>query len=83
MNIFQVSAELTNGHQTETEGRAVTIRHGSTPVWRPVTVRVYWTTLKVDDQITMGKLCFENLRRHHLQTFMWHRVGNGHCTFLL
>ena len=26
--------------QTDTEGLAVTIRHGSTPVWRPVTDRV-------------------------------------------
>ena len=25
--------------------RPVTIRHGSSPLWRPVTDRVYWTTL--------------------------------------
>lgn len=37
--------------QTDKRWWAVTTRHGSSPVWWPVTNQVYWTTLQVDDQL--------------------------------
>lgn len=37
--------------QTDKRWWAVTTRHGSSPVWWPITNQVYWTTLQVDDQL--------------------------------